>query len=457
MKIFDLVIMGIKNLWRRKLRTSLTVLGVIIGTASIVVMLSLGIGMEQAFTKQLESWGSLNVLDVRPDYNSSSNGSSSRMTISSSRAREWVEPVITLDQIEKLKSIKNVSAVTPIYNKQATLTTGRYECNIRILGIDPNNMEAFDYSVQEGRLLQEGDENVALFGRRVSDQFYNPKDRGRGRGPREEVEINFLEDDIKFTIEEKDYNSNKKIRMKTLDGVGILTEGNWETDYAVVMNIEYLKKLEAEIERKNKNNKDNNQDEKKKRKKVEGYQNVKVRVEDIKNVDQVVEDVRALGLNTYSMVEQLNSMKKTSGIIQAVLGGIGAISLLVAAIGITNTMIMSIYERTKEIGVMKVIGAKLGDIKRMFLFEAAMIGLIGGLLGLLFSWIISIVLNKVGAGFIGGIVGGSPDGDPTKISIIPPYLALGALAFSTFIGIVSGFYPAKRATKLSALEAIRTE
>ncbi len=78
-------------------------------------------------------------------------------------------------------------------------------------------------------------------------------------------------------------------------------------------------------------------------------------------------------------------MNKVTGIIQAVLGGIGAISLLVAAIGITNTMVMSIYERTKEIGVMKVIGASLRDIKRLFLFESALIGLLGGILGIIFS------------------------------------------------------------------------
>src|SRR5690606_21611287 len=148
------------------------------------------------------------------------------------------------------------------------------------------------------------------------------------------------------------------------------------------------------------------------------------------------------------------SMKQTAGIIQAVLGGIGAISLLVAAIGITNTMVMSIYERTKEIGVMKVIGASLRDIKRLFLFESALIGLLGGILGVIFSYLLSFIINHFGASFMGNFLG---TGGESDISIIPIWLILAAMAFSALIGIISGYYPARRAMNLSALEAIRTE
>lgn len=139
---------------------------------------------------------------------------------------------------------------------------------------------------------------------------------------------------------------------------------------------------------------------------------------------------------------------------QAVLGGIGAVSLLVAAIGITNTMVMSIYERTKEIGVMKVIGASLRDIKRLFLFESAIIGLLGGIIGVIFSEILSFLINKFGGNFLDFL---GPGGEGTKISIIPLWLVLASMAFSALIGVISGYYPAKRAMNLSALEAIRTE
>ena len=137
--------------------------------------------------------------------------------------------------------------------------------------------------------------------------------------------------------------------------------------------------------------------------------------------------------------------------IQAVLGGIGAISLLVAAIGIANTMMMSIYERTREIGVIKVLGCDLKNIKQMFLMEAGFIGLIGGVVGNIVSIIISVVINKVvtGVGAEAGLSGG--------ISYIPVWLVLISLGFATLVGMVAGYFPALRAMKLSPLAAIRNE
>ncbi|MGL4799690.1 MAG: ABC transporter permease, partial [Cellulosilyticaceae bacterium] len=121
--------------------------------------------------------------------------------------------------------------------------------------------------------------------------------------------------------------------------------------------------------------------------------------------------------------------------------------------GITNTMMMSIYERTKEIGVMKVIGAKLTDIKKMFLMEALMIGAIGGTVGVIFSYGISFIMNQFGPQIAASLMMGGGG----AISEIPVWLAGAALVFSTLIGLVSGYFPARRAMKLSALSAIRTE
>ena len=128
------------------------------------------------------------------------------------------------------------------------------------------------------------------------------------------------------------------------------------------------------------------------------------------------------------------------------MGGIGAITLLVAAIGIVNTMIMSIYERTREIGIMKVIGASLRDIKLLFLTEAAFIGLAGGLAGIVVSFGVSQIVNLV------AMQQGS-----NMTSSIPVWLYAGAVAFATGIGILSGYLPAQRAMRLSALTAIKTE
>ena len=184
-----------------------------------------------------------------------------------------------------------------------------------------------------------------------------------------------------------------------------------------------------------------------------GYEQVKVKVEDLELVEAVQEQIKNMGFQSHSLLDMLNTMKKTSRTLQAILGGIGAVSLLVAAIGITNTMVMSIYERTKEIGVMKVLGADLKDIGTMFLFEAGLIGLAGGGLGVAFSYLVSLLLNRLSAGFMGGMMGGAPG----QISIITPVLAVSALVFSTMIGLIAGYLPARRAMHLSALDALRAE
>ena len=152
---------------------------------------------------------------------------------------------------------------------------------------------------------------------------------------------------------------------------------------------------------------------------------------------------------------------------QMIFGGVAAVSLLVAAINIINTMTMAIYERTREIGVMKVLGCELNNIRTMFLLESSCIGFMGGVLGVAFSLLASLVLNNISTilGVLGqdggidlsGIMGGGMymGAGSTTISVIPPWLVLGALVFATVVGFVAGIVPANKAVKISALEAIR--
>ena len=153
---------------------------------------------------------------------------------------------------------------------------------------------------------------------------------------------------------------------------------------------------------------------------------------------------------------------------QMMLGGLGAVSLFVAALGITNTMIMSISERTREIGVMKALGCYLGNIRASFLMEAGFIGLIGGIIGALISYVISAVMNVLTSASIDLSMAEDfgqwwemvmsammPENSPT--SIVPLWLAGFAILFSIIIGLASGFYPANKAVHISALEAIKRE
>ena len=149
------------------------------------------------------------------------------------------------------------------------------------------------------------------------------------------------------------------------------------------------------------------------------------------------------------MAEASKEIESQTRTIMLILGGIGSIAFIVSAIGIINTMLMSIYERQKEIGVMKVIGASVSDIQTMFLIESGFIGFFGGVLGLLISLLAGKLINNVFTGLNEGMVG------VNKIIIIPTWLALVGVGFSALVGVLAGYLPARRATKLSAIDALR--
>lgn len=434
----DLIAMGLRNLWRRKARTFLTILGVIIGTASIIVMLSLGIGMQETFMKNLEDMGSLTLIDVYPKWDRWGDEEES-----------GPQKKISLDDkaVDQMRKIENVDAVMPFMNVYVDLIAGRYEAGVSINGIDVDQMEAFDFMTQDGRLPTKFGKNEIVFGQEVGQQFYDPKSRSRRWEP---VEIDLMEANIKMILNEE-YRGSGKPRGRKLNVVGILAESNGEYNWNAYMDIDQLTKIQEEVARRNKNNGDNN-DRRRKDDDENKYENVKVKVNDMKNVKEVQDQIKEMGLEAWSLSDILENMKQTSAGIQAVLGGIGAVSLFVAALGITNTMIMSIYERTREIGVMKVLGAEIKDIKRLFLFEAGLIGLLGGIAGIGLSLGISKLINSVGFNFMNGGYG-----DASSISVIPLWLIGLSLVFSILVGVISGYYPARRAMRLSALEAIRTD
>ena len=247
----------------------------------------------------------------------------------------------------------------------------------------------------------------------------------------------------------------EKSRSWQLEIVGVLTpdgaKGYW-TQSGVVLRIQDMQMLQKVY-----------CDLTKTKLEEKSYEQVYVKVDDLSYVTDVENAIHELGFsNTYSMNQQREEMQKQVMKSQMIFGGIAAVSLLVAAINIINTMTMAIYERTREIGVMKVLGCELGNIRTMFLLESSTIGFIGGLIGLIISLIASFVLNHLsvlGQGFdLSGIMGGGyyMGGDGSAaISIIPPWLMLAALVFATLVGLVAGILPANKAVKISALEAIR--
>ncbi len=428
MKIVDFTSMGFKNLWRRKLRTILTAIGVAIGTFSIVIMLSLGIAMSEGYKKQLSEWGNLTKIQIN-----SWNYTYDEETGMGASQEQKLDDKLA----QKLKQLEHVRAVTPILSMSATMKSGKYQSWIQIYGIDPETVQYFDFpEVASGDMISDSNPTGILFGQ-DSYHFYNP--RGGGRNWNNQNQVDLMTDNVKITFE--DTYGDKTPKYMKLNVAGIMGECTSELGYnayaPLTQVIEWYKKYNSEY----------------KKKKELKYETIWVSVEDTKYVKSVQDKIKEMGYGTYSMADDLNNVQKTSNTIQLVLGGIGAVSLLVSAIGIANTMIMSIYERTKEIGVMKVLGCVVTDIRKLFLFEASIIGFLGGGFGLVFSYAISFILNKY-APDIGSSLGIYSGYD---ISIIPLWLAVAALIFSVVIGVLSGLYPAVKATKIKAIEAMRTE
>ena len=474
MSSIDIVLMSMRNLFKRKLRTFLTILGVVIGTAAIIVMVSLGLANSANFEESLAYMGDIRVLTVRNPSGGNDRGmmvsySGGGMAVSmggSSGGRQSQEKVVLNEKsLNAFKAIPHVYAATPVVSIQMTAKSGKFTTWLDIKGIDPLTMMDFDYKLQAGELLK-GDKNGIVFGSEMPFNFYNPSDRNywmnvdwENRVP----SVDVLNDKVEMSFEEgygyenqnpnyQDVEAKQKPKPYKLTVNGWLDSMGYETDYYAFMDIEEVLKIKLAQQRYRQN---------------EGiryygsngfssseYDTIMVKCDHIDNVKNVKAEIEKQGFYVDSYyIDYLTELQKTSRNNQMFLGAIGAVSMFVAAIGIANTMIMAIYERTREIGIMKVIGASIKDIKKLFLLEAILIGFIGGGLGILLSLGISHLLNTAGISFMGmmGGMGGS------IVSLIPMWLCSAALAFSSGIGLVSGYFPARRAMNLSALAAIRTE
>lgn len=432
----DLFLMALRNLWKRKLRTALTVLGVVIGTASIVVMVSIGIGMNQGFAQQLESWGSLQVINVYPSGGMVYDDATGDMK------QENKTNELNAQAVEQFRQIESVEAVSPVIQEYLYFSVGKYVADASVMGIEPDTMAALGYSVEEGRPLEAGDQKALVFGGGV--EFYDPKLSWEMRYAADPPAVDLLNETINVSY---DWNYGTKHADKSIKPIKMQAVGKTSAEggnaWSVFMSIDELEEIQkARQEWEAEQNGNKNTEKNKSRE----YSEVLVKVDDIDRVQAVQQEIKDMGFRASSLTDQLESMKETTKMLRLVLGAIGAISMVVAAISITNTMVMAIYERTKEIGIMKVIGASLRDIKRLFLTEAALIGFSGGIVGIVVSFGVSFVVNRIAAGQ------GS-----TMQSAIPLWLALGAVGFATVVGVLSGYLPAKRAMKLSALTAIKTE
>ena len=442
MKKSDLFKTAFRNLRNRKTRTRLTVIGVVIGTCAIVIMVSIGVGIDKMLTAQFESNSSLNKITVYQGYND--DGTENEETVLDDRALEY------------MSGIEHVEFAVPVMDMEqyVAVSRGKYSLGWGLRAIDTSAMEAMGFTLKEGSFAGM-DKNTVFFGERAVTNFMD----SQGNSVKykfdsdynlEECEIDAMKDIFNVSVKENSEDGGVKTGTSTPQRlrVGGVIKSDYKVDQysdsGVYMDMALAKDL---IKQYNMLNKVKNQ--------KFSYSNIYLMVDEMENVKAVKEVLEEKGFSSYSDDEELEYTKKVMLAVQLVLGAIGAISMFVAFFGISNTMVMSVMERTKEIGVMKVLGCELKDIKAMFLYEAGTIGLIGGTIGLIISYILSLIANGVARLVMGSMNSG--EDFYVCVSSIPPWLAILGIGFAVGVGVVAGLSPAKRSVKVSALTAIHNE
>ena len=439
MRFFDLVALILDNLGRRKARVSLTAIGVVIGTAAVVVLISLAIGLQQNATQQLYGIGDLTQIQVYPNYAEAAyveGGSNSMKSLTA-------QTLITDQSIEELAAIPGVVAVIPrdYFNGSSVMKYKRLESYAGLIGAGTNDLSILGVKEQQG--VTELKRGTAVIGALVTTGFYDPKWRP---GQEQPTPPELLDQTIQLVLIKWDPEDGTEIRKTVqLKIVGVLEESRGESDWSVYIPLVDLTTYNEWVMGR-RINRDR-----------DGYNQVVVKVENVDQVIDITEQITQMGYQAYtpqSFVEGINSFFL---ILQVIFGGVGAIALLVAAIGIANTMAMAILERTREIGLMKAIGATNRDILSIFLGEAAGIGFVGGVGGVVLGWSTGQIINVLAVAYLAGQAAQQGSPPPTSAVSTPVWLPVFAIIFSTLIGLLSGLYPALRAATMVPVTALKYE
>jgi putative ABC transport system permease protein len=443
MRFLDLLKLVFDNLNRRKGRVALTAIGVVIGTASVVLLISLASGLQRSATENLWGISDLKRIDVYPGWIEGGGGGMMVEKAIVGGGGGKMEPsmvLLTPKTVDDIRAIPGVELVTPSQSLsgQATLRYGRMENYPWLQGVNVEDVGVFEYPLAAGTSTLE--RGTAVMGGWVAKQWFDPKLRP-GQEPPEQPDV--VGQVVKLVLTKWSMEGipvNKTVNLKI---VGVFAEARGQQDSILYVNWddlvaweEWMRGTRVNFSR-------------------DGYNQLIVRAESPEMVVDIANQINEMGYQANTPQTYVEGINSFFVILQIVFGAIGALSLLVAAIGIANTMAMAILERTREIGLMKAIGATNRDVLSIFLGEAAGIGLIGGIGGVILGWGGSLVISDVSATFLSGQA--NPYGMGGVAAYTPPWLPLFALAFATLIGLLSGLYPSLRAATLVPVNALKYE
>ena len=436
MSFRDLLYLVFGNLARMKARVAMTAIGVVIGTAAVVVLVSLAAGLQRSFAENLGSIGDLTKITVLPGSYLTAFGGPSP-------GRAGEEAVLNDRTLAEFRELPDVVAATPREPLMGggTLRLNRLMSGAQVVGIDPAQVERLEFSLASGtdRL---GRWQV-LVGARVAEGFYDPQ----AQRPVEEPP-DLQGQALQLVLSRTGDDGRPMERVVRLRVNGVLEESGGQDDYTLYLALNDVLELNGWFagHRPNPGR--------------DGYNQALVKVVAPELVMAVEQEILKQGFFAYSARSTLQSMNIFFLVIQGIFGGIGAIALIVAAFGIANTMTMAIYERTREIGLMKAVGATNRDVMSIFLTEAGGIGLLGGLGGVLLGTGLGALIDLIASTYLAAQAAQSgATASDAAISIVhtPLWLPVFALLFSVLVGVISGVYPAVRAASLSPVAALKYE
>jgi putative ABC transport system permease protein len=423
MKLNDIIKLSMNSLSHRGLRSWLTILGIVIGVAAVVSIISIGSGTRQAITSQLGGLGA-DIITISPGIERAFGGGFGGGFEGRSQATTITQNLTNRD-IQIIKSVSGVQFVNGIISQRSDITYLGQSASVSVQGVDPLAWREMTTSeLESGRYLTPSDENVIIIGNGVAqDMFKKP-----------------------LLI-----NTQINIEGKMFSVVGILKAsggfGGGGTDNTIFMPINAARTIITNI-------------------RVNQFSSIQIKVADpglVNEITNITEERLLLSRHetentrdfTITSAQQIQTtISSVMGTLNLFLTGIAAISLLVGAIGIANTMFMSVMERTRQIGTLKALGSTNFEIMKLFLLESAMIGFMGGLIGVFLGFIAAGTISELGVRIAG--IGGR-GGVGGNLAVITPDLVLFSIGFSVFIGAISGLIPARRAASLQPVEALRYE
>ncbi|MFH1501418.1 MAG: ABC transporter permease [Candidatus Eisenbacteria bacterium] len=468
MKFADIYRLANANLWRTKLRTILTTLGVVVGIGALVSMVAFGVGMQKNVTDEIKRNDLFTTLEVTPG-NLDLERVMSGDVASVMEPRDEDAPVLDDAAVEAISALPGVQVAFPEVRFPVTVRFGDREAqtNLQALPAAMGRYKPFD-ELPDGRFFESDDERSVVLSRNVLRDMGldldDADDSSRARGSHDDLpELAIVSADSilgrEITIVSSVLDERRLLNAAM---TGEMPLRQVETRLTVVgirgrpsgfgighfaAGIVGPSGTVAEIPRLGFTSvwqllrSDGETAE---------YPTVHVRAASMDDLETARAEIESLGFSVLALVDQLEEFKQQFLVLDALLGAVGTIALFVASLGIVNTMVTSILERTREIGVMKAIGGSEGDIKWIFFVEAGTIGLAGGVFGLLLGWGVTRVANMVVNYHL------RPSGlPPADLFHMPPWLLLGALVFSVLVSLLAGVYPAARAARVDPVAALR--